>query len=381
MNSEKLSKLQILIQNSSIHGLSNIFLSKRKFNKFSWLMLFIVFSILVIIFVKNAISHYFNFEVITEIKVITKNELEFPAITFCYLELCGIDSYEYNSYLKKYKLDEETNNDKNIDNEIDHNLKFQNIKTNLFLAKEIFLRKYNPESLEKVLKNTTELLEFTLINCSFGNSRCNHTDFNFVEMSEFKKCYSFNSGFVNKKQIPIKKINVFDKIHGFKIELNLENNKSCRSPLAISSGLEVYIHEPSYNLDEDDDAILVKPNTEVDISLELTSVKKLSKPYSDCYKNLDSKKIEKSSLIFETNNLTSTYTQQYCLKLCYQKYLIENCNCFETNLPNYSPLGITKCTKFIDSLYTCQYLTKKLFYNGKNDQDCLSKCPKGLKFL
>lgn len=378
MNSEKLSKLEILVQSSSIHGLSNIFLSKRKLNKLAWLLLFIIFSILAIVFFKNAIKDYLKFQVQTDIKVIPKNQLEFPAITFCYLELCGIDSYEFNSYLKKYKLDEESRNGKNIDNEIDQNLKVQNIKTNLFWAKEIFLRKYNEENLEKILKNTTDFFRLMLKNCTFNNAKCGFKDFVFLKIGEFKKCYSFNSGFINNTKIPILKINVFNKMYGFRVELNLGTNKSCRSPLAITSGVEVYIHEPGYNLDDEDDAILVKPNTEVDIALELTSVNKLSKPYSDCYKNLESVNTENSSIILETNQFAGKYTQQNCLQLCYQKFLVKNCNCSETDLFKFiSSNNITICAKFIDSLYTCQYLVKKLFYNGENDQDCISKCPKG----
>ena len=43
--------------------------------------------------------------------------------------------------------------------------------------------------------------------------------------------------------------------------------------------------------------------------------------------------------------------------------------------------NISTCPKFIDSLYNCQYLIKRLFYNGKNDEHCLKSCPKECDYI
>ena len=34
------------------------------------------------------------------------------------------------------------------------------------------------------------------------------------------------------------------------------------------------------------------------------------------------------------------------------------------------------CPKFIDSIYNCVYLIKRLFYNGENDDHCEDDCPR-----
>ncbi|RNA25614.1 amiloride-sensitive sodium channel subunit gamma-like [Brachionus plicatilis] len=384
MSSEKqFSKnLEALVEKTSIHGLSNIFLSKRPFNKYFWLILFVIFSSLAIWFVEKNIIQYLKFDVHTELKVVRKNKLEFPTVTVCNLELCGFENYDFSTYLKKHKQNEETRLNRNNDNEIERNLREKNIKTNLFWAREVFLRKYDPFSLENVLKETSGLLERMLINCSFNQDKCSHEDFEFYGIGEFTKCFKFNSGHnIHNQEILIRNISRFDKNHGLTIGLKLGSDKKCNSPFTTTSGLAVYIHEPSYSLTEDDDAILVQPNTQVDIAMELTSVKKLPEPYSDCYKDLKLVKIEDKSLIEETIQLINVYTQQYCLQLCYQKFLIKNCDCYENFLYKFNPENVKNCTKFIDSLYTCQYLIRKLFYNGINELPCLSKCPKECEFV
>ncbi len=80
-------------------------------------------------------------------------------------------------------------------------------------------------------------------------------------------------------------------------------------------------------------------------------------------------------LIVETIRLTNTYTQQYCLQLCYQEFLIRFCKCYDHTLSNFKPENLRPCPKFIDSLYNCQYVIKRLFYNGRNDEKCLKRCP------
>jgi hypothetical protein len=138
-------------------------------------------------------------------------------------------------------------------------------------------------------------------------------------------------------------------------------------------------------LTEEDNGLQVQPGTQTDIAVDRMFVKKHSKPYSDCFEQKVSENLQRSDvdseLIFRTINLTGIYTQQYCLQLCYQNFLIEFCDCYDHILPNFNPPDKQPCPKFIDSLYNCQYLIKRLFYNGKNDGHCLKDCPKECDYI
>lgn len=371
-------KLKNFGERSTCHAIPNACHSERFITKLFWIVCFILFASLAVWFVQKSVFEYLNFGVHTDIEIAQEDKVEFPTVTFCNLEVCGFIEYDYATYLKKFKQDEEDRFKENRDKEIENNLKTLNTKTNFFSAKEVFLRKYESADLMKVLNKESEIINETLLNCKFNNKNCFVSEFEYFNMSEFNKCFKFNSGKdLQRQKSPIRNITRFGKKYGFKLELYLGSERTCRSPLATTSGLIVYIHDRFYTLTDEDTGILVQPNTEIDIAVDLTSVKKLPHPYSECFKDFETTKAEDTTLIKETIKLTNIYTQQYCLQLCFQKFLIKNCDCYDHSLPGFIPENVTVCSKFIDSLYNCHYLIKKLFYNGINDMPCLAKCPKG----
>ena len=121
------------------------------------------------------------------------------------------------------------------------------------------------------------------------------------------------------------------------MELFVGSQDDCKSPLSSTSGLAIYVHNHAYTLTEEDNGIPVQPGTEVTIAVDRTTVTKLSEPYSDCFQSLDAIDPKKADLISRTINLTKIYTQQYCLQLCYQNFLIRFCDCFDHTLPNFQP--------------------------------------------
>jgi len=119
---------------------------------------------------------------------------------------------------------------------------------------------------------------------------------------------------------------------------------------------------------------LIKPGYHANIALERTLISKLPQPYSDCF-SIDSDS-EMNELVSGTLQFSEVYTQQYCLQLCFQRFLERICGCYDNSVPNYRSDKYEACPKFVDSLYNCQYLVKRIFYNGENDNECFEKCPK-----
>jgi hypothetical protein len=121
------------------------------------------------------------------------------------------------------------------------------------------------------------------------------------------------------------------------MELFVGSQDECKSPLSSTSGLVIYVHNHAYTLTEEDNGIQVQPGTEATIAVDRTTVKKLPRPYSDCFQSLETVNIKNVDLIKRTLNLTNIYTQQYCLQLCYQDFLMKYCDCFDHTLPNFKP--------------------------------------------
>ena len=258
----------------------------------------------------------------------------------------------------------------------------------------MFLRQYNDQDLNKVLNKNKTSISQMLLSCKYGeNEVCTEEDFEFTMIGEFQKCYKFNSGkLLDDSKAKPKRANTNKKNNGLQLELYIGNQLECLSPLSTTSGLVIYIHNYTYTITDEDDGIVVKPGTHTEISINPTYIKKLSAPYSDCFESSESterfdafrskyentnefeKQLE-NDLIMKTINISRVYTQQYCLQLCYQQFLIKYCNCYDQTLPGFNPDKLSPCPKFIDSMYNCQYIIRRLFYNGRNEYKCLKKCP------
>lgn len=375
------SKFLSFATKTTFHAIPNIFNTDRPFLKFMWAFFLIIMSGLCLVEVVKNLKDYYKFEVDTVIEIVNQNEFEFPTLTFCNLQICGFKEYDFQSYLKKYKQDEYEKFGTDQTQIIDEKLRKNNTKTSFFSAKEIFLRKYDENELIKILNKNKTAIKM-LLSCKFGDANCSEDDFEFFQMGEFSKCYKFNSGLnFNGTSVDLKKTTKFGKNYGFRMELYVGSQNECKSPLSSTSGLVIYVHNHTYTLTEEDNGIQVQPGTEVSIAIDRTYVKKLPKPYSDCFESIESVDIKNAELIARTINLTNIYTQQYCLQLCFQNFLIQFCDCYDHTLPNFSPPGLKACSKFIDSLYNCQFLIKRLFYNGKNDEHCLKSCPKECDYV
>ena len=67
----------------------------------------------------------------------------------------------------------------------------------------------------------------------------------------------------------------------------------------------------------------------------------MSKPFSDCQENLDS--IIKSDLFKWIERSLYHYTQKLCFNYCYEKQIIEQCNCSTKDYLSF--FNATSCQK------------------------------------
>jgi len=104
MNSLKSKKEQIkeksteIALNSSVIGLSNIFRTEKTCLKFMWIILFVISLGGTIYTVIKVLNNYLEYEVITNINVVTQIPAEFPAVTF-YLIQNNKDNIKLSDFL------------------------------------------------------------------------------------------------------------------------------------------------------------------------------------------------------------------------------------------------------------------------------------------
>jgi hypothetical protein len=77
------SKLKDLLESSSLPGLSLLLKSKQIIVKIIWLLFILLLLGLSIYYVSESVQIYYNFEVVTNIYIISEHKSQFVAIIFC----------------------------------------------------------------------------------------------------------------------------------------------------------------------------------------------------------------------------------------------------------------------------------------------------------
>ena len=81
---EKLKKTFVqFCSKTSIAGISNAYQSKSLIKKVYWSTLFLVFLGLTVKGVFDNIAAYYEYAVVTSTDLVSKNSIEFPAVTIC----------------------------------------------------------------------------------------------------------------------------------------------------------------------------------------------------------------------------------------------------------------------------------------------------------
>lgn len=108
---------------------------------------------------------------------------------------------------------------------------------------------------------------------------------------------------------------------------------NCRSPFSSTFGMVVYVHNVSNSISEETNGIQIAPGSETNIAVDRTFLVRKPSPYSDCVQNNISASapndIARNTFII--NN--GTYSQQVCLQLCEQNFLVQNFKCYDERLP------------------------------------------------
>lgn len=100
--SELKNRLNSLAVTSSFHSINSIVTTDRKFLKVLWVLCFLVsFTFCLMILTTNLID-YFSFKVKTVVKLHYNNNADFPTVTICELQVCGLTEYDYETYINYY---------------------------------------------------------------------------------------------------------------------------------------------------------------------------------------------------------------------------------------------------------------------------------------
>jgi len=257
-----------LLESSSLPGLSILIKSKQIIVKIVWFIFIVFLMSLSIKCVIETIKTYYEYQVVTNINVISEQTLPFPTVSFC-----------MNSKIKP-----------NISN-----------------------------------------LNNVLLSCNFEQSTCNSSDFEiqYYPDKSFSMCLRFNSGknFFNESTT-IRNIKRKGPRLGFNVFFNTTNLNNLLFPESkimayMNNASDMFLPLRAYNSIQSNGNFLIRGSNLIKMEIDL--IEKLSEPYNNCVKKDTTDFISDFFQYFIRNKMT--YLQSDCFDLCNLEMIKNACNC------------------------------------------------------
>ncbi|CAM4434869.1 epithelial sodium channel subunit alpha [Caretta caretta] len=195
--------------------------------------------------------------------------------------------------------------------------------------------------------------------CRFNEVPCDKANYTHFHHPIYGNCYTFNDGNSSLWTSSLPGIN-----NGLSLLVRTEQNDYIPL-LSTVTGARVMVHEQNEPAFMDDGGFNVRPGMETSISMRKETTMRLGGSYSDC--------TEDGSDVQVQNLYPSHYTEQVCIRSCFQISMVERCGCAYYFYP--LPSGAEYCdyTKHI-AWGHCYYKLQVEFKS--NILGCFSKCRK-----
>uniref|UniRef100_V9KZ63 Amiloride-sensitive sodium channel subunit alpha-like protein n=1 Tax=Callorhinchus milii TaxID=7868 RepID=V9KZ63_CALMI len=192
--------------------------------------------------------------------------------------------------------------------------------------------------------------------CKFNRVSCDNNNYTTFSHPRYGTCYTLNTGPVSWRVLGPGSANG--------LTLTLQVGEGLRF-LTPGFGVRLMVHDPKQTPILEDDGIDLLPGLETSVSLRLESVRRLGGGLSDCTK--DGKGVEIENLY------DSSYSQQTCVRSCFQALMTLRCNCsyFFYNKPKNSHYCNSRSHP---DWGHCYYKLYEEFIAEK--LNCFEKCPK-----
>jgi hypothetical protein len=345
------------IENLTIHGLPNIFRKEHILIRLWWFLLTTISIYFSILFIRQTLFEYFNYNVITEIRFNEAEIVEFPVITICNINKLSTD-YSLKYLKRQLSYDAEFNFDY---------VQLDDLKYNLVNSFAKDLLGHLPLNEKQKYSKSNEMVK----KCKFIKKKCSANDFEWLFNAKYGNCIQFNTNssfHVNKTKLDGTMINSFY----IELDVSLPNEID---EYGFQKGIYLSIDDKHTNPFNDfDDVLMIRPGLETSILIEKSKFIRHPKPYSKCdfkFDDIDTisyfkKEFKYFKQVFDANYF---YSQSTCIYYCVLDFYFQACNC-STHESSIKMSNINFC-KFNGS-NNC--LTSNQF-NREYHKYCQSVCP------
>ena len=373
MSSQSVSSPRRLILSSmefsTFHGLPNIARTNKTCVKVMWILVMIVSSAICGFLVAKTVMQYLSYEVYTKFNSIPDVPSEFPTIS-----ICNINPFVTN---EAFKFLEDSLKQSHVDYLPDMSSGQQPQSTfkvammgpfweYMSIRYGLQLRAKNPEVSDKQKRAFGHRFDDMFIICVFRALECDKQLFKWYYDTLNGNCYRFNSGIsgVDGKKLKILSTTQPGNSEGLQLMMYV-GVPDHPLTFSIKKGAHIAIHNSSMEPSTLEGIELpVGMQTNVAVSREF--INKLPKPFNECYNDLTKINSYDSDLYRKIIRSNQTYRQSECLRACLQSWIVQNCGCYDLNMPLVAKTRA--CYTFQD--LKCTQVRYFEFYGGDLKDRC-----------
>ncbi|XP_070553836.1 acid-sensing ion channel 1-like isoform X2 [Ptychodera flava] len=300
-NLDENAAIQDFTQKATISGMKYVGDKKSRIpRRCFWLLVVLTGAGFLTYQIIRSVNLYRSFPVNVDVKIKYAQDLPFPAITICNMNL-----------LRKKEM--EKHNEKNVAGV----LKLLYPLVTEIIEDSDALHNFTLSS----VNNLTELLlryghrkEDMIIWCEWKGRRCSYENFTST-LTDYGLCHTFNSG---SNGLPSLRVDNTGARYALTLILNAEQWEYGRGP-SQSAGFKIAIHS-QYDIPMVSDlGFAVAPGTSAFIGLKMTKVSSFPEPYGTC---------KSRKLKYHGN-----YTMSKCQLECLIDFIVEKCGCKRPYMP------------------------------------------------
>lgn len=249
MSNDKITKLkrikQILnesAQNSTSHGIPNIFRNQNWFLKIIWLIAFLVSTGYCLKFIVFSILDYYDYPVVTKISVKSQIPLELPTITICNMNPFTND-FAYN-FVDKTLAENGVYEYSDIE-KFGTSMNFQTVGKMKLLKYFISVNLMKPNISDETRQKTGYSINDMLISCLYNMQNCLDVEFEWIFVPYFGNCFKFNSGKnISGHSNPPKVTTKSGHVHGVSMEFFV-GEPTHKYSFSFNNGAHIFIGDKS----------------------------------------------------------------------------------------------------------------------------------------
>lgn len=339
-------------ERTTFHAVPNIATNDHFILKFMWSVCLLASLGYCCRILTSSIIEFYEYNVLTTYEIVQESSSLFPVITICNLNEYDLSKNKELLNLSNYLLD-------NADMSL-------HPRSALEIAQKEFLKSTNIS----VLEDTRFSLDDMLLTCHYNEISCSVADFTKIKNELYGNCYSFNMA----KNNSIRTTSKYGPKYGLQLELYIGNPETS-SPMSLTTGAILFINNQTSPVRITDPGIELSPGTQTNIAVNRMFIYKLSEPYSNCIENTPESNVNiRENLIQTTFEMNQNYSQSFCLELCYESYLLNECNCSDSDISDLIGNHSDPCHADKQSLL-CFYDMKNKFFDWNFNENCKTMCP------